>query len=144
MHFQSTSEEETLAIAGKILSKYTRSLEKGAVVFAVTGEMGSGKTRFAKGIAQELGVDGVVASPTYVLTREYDGVFGRLIHIDCWRSQGITAEELELEQYFVPNTVLVIEWPEPLLEYLRARQDIVLVELSITGDGETREITTKS
>lgn len=137
MHSVSYSEEQTHQLAQELVSGY--ELTK-PLVITLEGEMGAGKTQFAKGVAQALGVTSVVVSPTYVLTREYQGTNTRLVHIDCWRAQQITPEELELASYLQPHSVVLIEWPAPLLMYLRGRSDINLVNLTIAVQGEQRII----
>lgn len=87
-----------------------------------------------------MGVTQIVASPTYVLTREYTGSGGRLVHIDCWRTPGITPEELSLKSYLTYDTVVVIEWPEPLRQFLEAEELITLRHVTMTPVGDNREI----
>jgi tRNA threonylcarbamoyladenosine biosynthesis protein TsaE len=143
MHFSSSSEEETKTWASEFIRNHEADLLSGALVITLEGEMGAGKTQFAKGVAGALGVTGIVVSPTYVLTREYQGDYGKLIHIDCWRTPEITMEQLDLETYLQPGTVVIIEWPQPLLEKLQIRDDIALFSFKIThGKTEdSREIT---
>ena len=54
-----------------------------AVVIALVGEMGSGKTTFVRGLARGLGVQEAVNSPTYTLMKRYEGRM-RLDHLDAW------------------------------------------------------------
>jgi tRNA threonylcarbamoyladenosine biosynthesis protein TsaE len=102
--------------------------------------MGAGKTQFAKGVAEALEIKQIVNSPTYVLVKEYQGTLGNLIHIDCWRTPKIKPEELNLDGYIKPENVLVIEWPEPLLDNLQNRSDVRLVMLEFADNGGVREI----
>ncbi|HSI20279.1 MAG TPA: tRNA (adenosine(37)-N6)-threonylcarbamoyltransferase complex ATPase subunit type 1 TsaE [Verrucomicrobiae bacterium] len=141
MKFQSNSEEETKAWAKQLVQAYFSNLSDTALVFTLQGEMGAGKTQFAKGVAEALEIKGIVSSPTYVLTREYQGELGKLVHIDCWRTPTITPEELHLDEYLQPETVTVIEWPAPLVPYLASRTDITLVMLEMGINGGVREIT---
>jgi tRNA threonylcarbamoyladenosine biosynthesis protein TsaE len=140
MRFTSSSEEETKAWAKQLVQAHFSNLADTPLVFTLEGEMGAGKTQFAKGVAEALGVKSVVSSPSYVLTREYEGELGRLVHIDCWRTPEITPEELQLEQYLSPETVLVIEWPAPLVPYLRDHPNVTLVMLKMQVNGGVREI----
>jgi tRNA threonylcarbamoyladenosine biosynthesis protein TsaE len=139
MHFISQSEEQTKMWAAQLAQAYI-GREK-PLVITLEGEMGAGKTQIAKGVAQGMGVEGIIASPTYVLMREYEGKYGKVIHIDCWRTPNIKPEELGFERYMKAGNVVVIEWPEPLLPYL-SELDIFLVKLKLVGDGDTREIIT--
>jgi tRNA threonylcarbamoyladenosine biosynthesis protein TsaE len=140
MHFVSHSEEETKKWAADFIRAHFNDALK-PLVLTLKGEMGAGKTQVAKGVAGALGVTGVVASPTFVLTREYQGEYGKLVHIDCWRVPEITPSELDLSTYFKPGTVVVIEWPEPLMSFLKKEKDIRLFAFELTGDENERVIT---
>jgi tRNA threonylcarbamoyladenosine biosynthesis protein TsaE len=88
-------------------------LRPGSVV-ALSGELGSGKTQFIKGLASGLGVDRRyhVSSPSFVLINEYPGRIP-LYHLDLYRiSQGTDLEEMGLEEYVYGNGVSAIEWAE--------------------------------
>jgi tRNA threonylcarbamoyladenosine biosynthesis protein TsaE len=140
-HCHSSSADGTADYAAHIVNEFRGMLLFTPLVLALHGEMGSGKTQFAKGVGQALGVKKVVSSPSYVLVKEYLGEHGKLIHIDCWRTPEITPEELSLESYLNAGTVVVIEWPKPLLGYLRDRgNEITLIELEIAGEDDKREI----
>ncbi len=61
---------------------------KGALVLALTGDLGGGKTTFTQGFARGLGVKGKVLSPTFVLMKSFQlpaASFQRLVHIDAYR-----------------------------------------------------------
>jgi tRNA threonylcarbamoyladenosine biosynthesis protein TsaE len=121
------------------MQSFLHALPEKPVVFALEGEMGAGKTRFAKGVAEALGVQGVVSSPTYTLVKEYEGDKGKLVHMDCWRASEAKPDELGLPEYLQPGIVLVIEWASPLLSYLRqlqAEDRIVGYHVFIDATGE--------
>lgn len=127
---KSSSEEETAAIAAKLMKTLAHALPEKPIIFALEGEMGVGKTHFAKGLAAFLGVEGVVSSPTYTIMKEYKGNFGernlKVIHMDCWRLQEVKAEEFGLEEYMKPGHVLIVEWAAPLLEYFHGLDEAVI------------------
>ena len=75
----SHSAEETIEFA----KQYGKTLRGGDVVL-LRGEMGAGKTVFVKGIAQALGIDEEITSPTYAYMNDYGG---KLYHYDCYRLQ---------------------------------------------------------
>jgi len=130
-----------------------RSLGRGAgpgTVLALVGELGAGKTQLAKGVADGLGVRGVVNSPTFVLMNEHAGRL-RLFHIDAYRlgdpEEALTAGFLDDRQ---ADGVVVIEWadrldgllPEDRLEItLRTppdEPDARLLDWEAHGDGHER------
>ncbi len=107
----SKSREETLAFA----RAYAQTLRAGDVVL-LDGEMGAGKTVFAKGIAEGLGIDEEVTSPTYAYMNDYDG---RLFHYDCYRIEDYRqAESLGLADYFDMGGICLIEWSQNIAPLL--------------------------
>ncbi len=85
----SGSEEETYELAEEFLRDIDTNPPSGATVIALSGELGSGKTVFVRGIARALGIEDTVQSPTFVLERMYEienhPQFKKLIHIDTYR-----------------------------------------------------------
>ncbi|MBJ6726315.1 tRNA (adenosine(37)-N6)-threonylcarbamoyltransferase complex ATPase subunit type 1 TsaE [Geomesophilobacter sediminis] len=97
---------------------------------ALFGELGAGKTQFAKGIAAGLAVDPAtpVTSPTYTILNVYQGRLP-LYHFDLYRLQG--AEEsaaLGFEEYFYGKGVCVVEWSERLEDELP--EEVISVTLA--------------
>jgi len=100
--------EQTEAL-GRRLSE---NLKAGAVL-ALQGDLGAGKTHFAKGIVHGLGSKADVTSPTFTLVHEYPG--GRLpvYHFDFFRLEDArSAARLGLDDYFFGDGVSVVEWPD--------------------------------
>lgn len=100
-----------------------RRAERGSVI-ALCGDLGTGKTVLAQGVAAGLGVKAMVTSPTFVIINEYEGKYP-FYHIDIYRlTSSEDMRELGYEEYFYGDGVTVIEWAqeiEDLLpeEYLR-------------------------
>lgn len=118
----------------KFGEEYAKTLSGGDVVL-LGGEMGAGKTVFAKGVARGLGIDDEVLSPTYSYMNDYSG---KLYHFDCYRLDcGEQAEALGLCDYFYADGVCVIEWAENIAEVLPEKVKTVVIEK--TG-GDNRKI----
>jgi tRNA threonylcarbamoyladenosine biosynthesis protein TsaE len=105
-------------------------------LLCLIGELGAGKTQFAKGFAVGLGIDDVVSSPTFVLMAEYEGRL-ELFHLDLYRLAdaadalaGGLLDERQLEG------VALVEWAERLGDALPASRLDVLIDG--TGDEERR------
>ena len=104
------SPDETLALARSIGKQL-----KGGEVFLLKGELGAGKTVFAKGLAAGLGIDPAdVTSPTFTLVNPHEGRL-RFFHIDLYRIEAGALQGLGLEEIFDDEkAVTVIEWGERL------------------------------
>ena len=109
--FISKSREETYAFA----QEYAKTLRGGDVVL-LDGDMGAGKTVFAKGVAKGLGIEEEVTSPTYAYMNDYDG---RLFHYDCYRIETPEqAERLGLADYFDMGGICLVEWAQNIAPLL--------------------------
>jgi len=102
----SHSPEETLE-AGNRLALELRAGD----VIALDGDLGAGKTHFAKGLARGLGIEQPVTSPTFTLAHEYSGGRLPLFHFDFYRLESEDdRHRIGLEDYLSDDGVLVIEW----------------------------------
>lgn len=108
-------------------------------VIALIGELGAGKTRLTKGIAEGLEVPTVVNSPTFVLMNEHAGRL-RLYHVDVYRlddpEEAIAAGLIEDRQ---ADGVAVIEWADRLGGYLPDERLEIRIEIPDAG-GDAREL----
>jgi tRNA threonylcarbamoyladenosine biosynthesis protein TsaE len=134
------SPEETFALAMAL----GESIESSTLLL-LRGDLGAGKTIFAKGLAAGLGIDPAeVTSPTYTILNRYVGRL-TLYHLDLYRLSG-SFEELEAlgwEEWIVePGAVIVVEWPERLPSTRYAgRYDGRLCQVGIMDlGGESRRI----
>lgn len=84
-----------------------------ALVLHLKGELGAGKTTCARSVLRELGVTGLIRSPTYTLVETYRAGTWTCVHVDLYRLQGPTdVAELGLREYLEPSSLMMIEWPE--------------------------------
>src|SRR5579864_989363 len=87
--------------------------------FLLEGPFGAGKTTFVQGLAQGLGVNQPVSSPSFVIETQYAGRL-RLYHIDLYRLERIEPELIEsLEEHLYGDGVTAVEWAERLPAELR-------------------------
>lgn len=130
--FTSSSPEETLAL-GRKLAEQTASGE----VICLFGDLGAGKTHFAKGFASALGIPAEeVDSPTFVLIQEYEGTLP-LYHFDAYRIESVEeARRLGMEDYFYGDGICLIEWPERIAGLLPEQR--TEVHFSHTGPSSRR------
>jgi tRNA threonylcarbamoyladenosine biosynthesis protein TsaE len=131
----SHSEEETFALAKKMARRF-----KGQEVVLLVGELGAGKTIFAKGIASGLGVRdiGQVSSPSYTILNIYEGKFA-IFHFDLYRLEK-EEEILDLGwEDYLDSGIVVVEWGEKIRFNLDGGKTIrVTIE---KGKGDERKIT---
>lgn len=117
---------ETLALG----RRFAAMLSAGDVVL-LSGQLGAGKTMFAAGIGEGLGVEEQLTSPTFILARSHQG-FMPLVHADVYRL-GTSAEfeDLDLPEQ-ARDGVLLIEWGDAVAHGVP--EDHLLVRIEITGE----------
>jgi tRNA threonylcarbamoyladenosine biosynthesis protein TsaE len=128
MKIISDSVHRTLRI-GRLIS---RSVRRGDII-CLWGQLGSGKTVLAKGIAHGLGIgkDDIV-SPTFVLMRQYTNAKIPFYHLDLYRLDSpFEILRLGYEEYFYGDGVTVIEWADRLDQLMP--QEYLSIRLSIRG-----------
>lgn len=113
-----------------------RLLFPGAVV-ALVGQLGAGKTHFARGVAAGLGVDPrAVTSPTFVLVQEYDGRLPAY-HFDVYRLAGTAPfADLGAHEYLEGEGVCLIEWADRVEAALPSER--LTITLEVTGEESRR------
>lgn len=100
-------------------------------ILTLSGDLGVGKTVFAKGFARGLGIDDPITSPTFTILQEY--ITGRipLYHFDVYRvSDPEEMYEVGFDDYLYGNGVCLIEWAELIKENLPAN----IISINITKD----------
>jgi len=122
------SAKETQLLGQKLIEKARLKYPGKCLIFSLQGELGSGKTQFAKGIAKGLGITQNVLSPTFVIVREYRFDRGMFFHLDTWRIfEEAELDGLGLEKMIAPGNVLAIEWAEKMKSFydiISLRKDI--------------------
>ncbi len=126
--FHSFSSEETRAfgreVAGKIVK--SKSGRKGALIIALRGDLGAGKTTFVQGFFRGLGIKRNPISPTFIIMRRYKmppGQFRDIYHFDAYRlKKAEDAAALEVDHVLRnPKNIVLVEWPENVKGVLPAR-----------------------
>ncbi len=113
----SNSEQDTEELAARIAA----SLPDGGVIL-LDGDLGAGKTVFARGFAQALKITEPVSSPTYTIVQEYDlpERRGWLFHLDLYRiNDSRSALGFGVDEFLnEPGSYALVEWPERIADIL--------------------------
>ena len=124
--------EETFNL-GEDLSSY---LEQGDV-FALVGELSSGKTTFIQGMLKGLKYSKPVTSPTFTLINEYDAMYP-VIHIDCYLEEDLNRWiQVGFHDYINAKNIVIIEWADKISSLLP--NDHIQINFTHTGQ-DKREI----
>ncbi len=125
----SKSPDETFA-AGR---QFAALLGQGAVV-ALIGGLGAGKTQFAKGLCEGLGVEQEVTSPTFTLIHEYPSARGFVAHVDFYRLEDESAAAgLGMDEIYSQSYCTIVEWADKFPHLLPP--DAHFVWLNFPADG---------
>lgn len=135
----SSSELETELFA----EEFARTLKAGCII-ALHGELGAGKTVFARGFAKGIGVMEQVSSPTYTIIQEYSNCVGQsFFHLDLYRIENsISALAFGVDEYLSQTeSFTLLEWPERISDILPNKT--IHVVISHAGEFQ-RHISVKS
>ena len=116
-NFTTSSAQETNALAKKFASSLS-----GGDILCLYGDLAAGKTTFAQGLGEHLGVNRVI-SPTYIILRQYPTTYpgvSRFNHLDLYRLESYKeTKSFDLDELWSDKkAVTVIEWPDRLNGHL--------------------------
>ena len=120
LDFQSTDETRSLddLEATKSLGRMLAARLQPLDIVLLQGPLGAGKTSLVQGLAEALGIQEPITSPTFALAQHYPEGTPPLIHLDLYRlEQAVAADDLflqEEEEASASGALLVVEWPERL------------------------------
>lgn len=149
LSLNSSSVEQTLSIAKRIIAKHLPLTLRFPLILALQGELGVGKTQFVKGLAELLNIKENISSPTYTLMREYPFSYskytGMLYHIDTWRlaDQNELESTLHLKNILKAGNIVAIEWAGKAENILKTyEKDVPILVINIKElTVSTRQIT---
>ena len=107
MEIVSKKAEDTENLAKKI-AQFLKPQD----IILLDGDLGAGKTTFTKGLALGLGIKKNVKSPTFTIVREYHEGRLPLYHMDVYRLEDASADDIGLDEYFNGDGVSVVEWSQ--------------------------------
>ena len=127
--------EETQKIGESFVKSIKKKNGRKAIIVALEGDLGGGKTTFAQGLARGLRLKDSITSPSFVLIKKYqlkekNCKIENLYHIDCYRlNKSWQLQELGLEEIINdPKNLVVIEWAERVEEILPKDKTVIKFE----------------
>lgn len=122
---------------------FARSFKGGEIIIAY-GDLGAGKTAFAKGLAKGLNINQIVNSPTFNIMKVYQGDKLNFYHIDAYRLEDKNAvTEIGLDEAIGnKDGVCFVEWPQFISSYLNNGQVVYTIHITHL-DNESRLISIK-
>lgn len=123
------AEADTLALGAEFAS----AIRPGTVIY-LSGDLGAGKTTLARGLLRGLGYHGKVKSPTFTLLEVYKFSRLYLYHFDFYRfSDPRELGDAGFREYFNPDSVCLVEWPEKAAAGLPAADVKILMQVDGSG-----------
>lgn len=136
---ESFSADETLKL-GQSLGKQAKPGE----VYTLIGDLGVGKTVLTQGIAEGLGIDEPICSPTFTIVQVYEEGRMPFYHFDVYRIGDIEEmDEIGYEDYFYGDGLTMIEWANLIEEILPERRKEITIEKDLEKGFDYRRITIK-
>ena len=137
MIIETKSAEETFALGKKIGEQ-----AKAGDVYTLVGDLGVGKTVFSQGLAEGLGIEEPINSPTFTIVQVYED--GRLpfYHFDVYRIGDVEEmDEIGFEDYIFGEGVSLIEWSNLIEEILPKEKVDIVIEKELSQGFDYRKIT---
>lgn len=137
MVIESFRAEDTFAL-GKRLGENAKPGD----VYTLVGDLGVGKTVFTQGLAEGLGIEEPVSSPTFTIVQVYEEGRLPLYHFDVYRIGDVSEmDEIGYEDYFYGEGVCLIEWADLITEILPERYTRICIEKDLEKGFDYRKIT---
>ena len=137
MIIETNSSQET-----KELGKKMAERAKPGDVFTLVGDLGVGKTVFTQGIAEGLGIDEPVNSPTFTIVQEYESGRMPFYHFDVYRiGDPEEMDEIGFDDYIYGDGLCLIEWADLIEEILPEKRVAIRIEKDLEKGFDYRRIT---
>ena len=114
--FISHSEEDTISFANEFASKLDRHS-----IIVLSGDLGSGKTKFTEGVLKHFGLEDEISSPTFTIVNEYDAKDFKIFHFDLYRLADVDEFYAMGGEEYLQNGLCIFEWGEMIEEILQTR-----------------------
>ncbi len=137
---ESYSEKDTFDTARKLAE-----VSKKGDIYALVGDLGVGKTAFAKGFAEGLGIRESIVSPTFTILQIYESGRMPLYHFDVYRIGDVSEmDEIGYEDCFWGDGVSLVEWADIVRDIFPENTVKVTIEKDLSKGVDYRMITIES
>ena len=141
---------QTRKVAHYILEKVTKKLQGKPLVVILEGDLGTGKTQFVKGVAEYIGIEEKIISPTFVIYYEYDAPpekgFNKLVHYDLYNIMDKDEfKDIGIAENLKEGTIMCMEWGDKsgeVIGMLKVKAKMVFIKISYLNE-EKRKIEVK-
>ena len=130
-NFVSHSENDTIKFADEFASK----LDAHSII-VLSGDLGSGKTKFTEGILKQFGLEDEVSSPTFTIVNEYDSKNFKIFHFDLYRLADVDEFYAMGGEEYLQNGLCIFEWGEMIEEILQTHY----IKITFSRDGENTDL----
>ena len=130
-NFVSHSENDTIKFADEFASK----LDAHSII-VLSGDLGSGKTKFTEGILKHFGLEDEVSSPTFTIVNEYDSKNFKIFHFDLYRLADVDEFYAIGGEEYLQNGLCIFEWGEMIEEILQTHY----IKITFSRDGENTDL----
>lgn len=113
-NFVSHSENDTIKFADEFASKLD-----GHSIIVLSGDLGSGKTKFTEGVLRHFGLEDEISSPTFTIVNEYDARDFKIFHFDLYRLADVDEFYAMGGEEYLQNGLCIFEWGEMIEEILQ-------------------------
>ena len=129
--FVSHSENDTIKFADEFASK----LDAHSII-VLSGDLGSGKTKFTEGILKHFGLEDEISSPTFTIVNEYDSKDFKIFHFDLYRLADVDEFYAMGGEEYLQNGLCIFEWGEMIEEILQTHY----IKITFSRDGENTDL----
>lgn len=128
--FISKSEQDTINFADDFANK----LDKNSIII-LSGDLGSGKTKFTQGILKHFGLEDEISSPTFTIVNEYNAKDINIYHFDLYRLSDIDEFYAMGGDEYLQNGICIFEWGE----ILEPELDVPYIKITFNRNDENTE-----
>ena len=129
--FISHSENDTIKFAEDFATKLNNHS-----IIILSGDLGSGKTKFTEGLLKHFGLETEISSPTFTIVNEYDTKNLKIYHFDLYRLSDIDEFYAIGGEEYLQNGICIFEWGEMIEEILPTNY----IKISFSRDTENTDL----